>query len=293
MKSFDYAKPSSLDEAISLYGEYKDRARLLLGGTDLVVMLNDGVITPDIVIDLKGIEELKKLELDGDFLRIGATITFSELIDSELIKEKFPIIWESARTVASTGVRNRATLIGNICSAVPSADSAPSLLVRDAIVVIASSSGEREVPIGEFFKGPRKTDVMPGEIVKEIKVPLIKQRFGGSYIKLGRYDGEDLAQTGVATLALEDKTYRVAFCAVAPTPVRATDVEKFLAGKDITDEVINEAIPIALKAISPISDVRASKEYRLHASGVIFKRSLKAAISRMNGNGPAYGVKLV
>ncbi len=293
MKSFDYAKPSSLDEAISLYGEYKDRARLLLGGTDLVVMLNDGVITPDMVIDLKGIDELKKLEINGDFLHIGAAVTFSELIDSELVREKFPIIWESARTVASTGVRNRATLIGNICSAVPSADSAPSLLVRDAVVIIASSNGEREVSIGDFFKGPRKTVVKPGEIVKEIKVPVITKKFGGSYIKLGRYDGEDLAQTGVATLALEDKTYKVAFCAVAPTPVRATEVEEFLKGKEITDEVIEEAIPIALKAISPISDVRASREYRLHASGVIFKRSLKAAVSRMNGSGPAYGVKLV
>ncbi len=293
MKSFDYIKPSSLSEAVSLYAEHKEKARLLLGGTDLIVMLNDGIISPDVVIDLKGIEELRKLEVEGDFLHIGAAVTFSELIDSELIKKDFPIIWESARTVASTGVRNRATLAGNICSAVPSADSAPSLLVREATVVIAAQEGEKEVPIVDFFLGPRKTVLTPGDIVKEIKVPVIKQKFGGSYVKLGRYDGEDLAQTGVATLALEDKTYRVAFCAVAPKPVRAKEVEEFLKGKDITDEVIEEAIPIALKAISPISDVRASKEYRLHASGVIFKRSLKAAVSRMNGNGPAYGTRLV
>ena len=293
MKNFDYAKPTSLSEAASLYAEYKDRARLLLGGTDLIVMLNDGVITPDMVIDLKGIDELKRLEVKDGFLHIGAAVTFNELIDSELVKKDFPVIWESARTVASTGVRNRATLVGNICSAVPSADSAPSLLIREALVTVVNTEGEKDVPIVEFFKGPRKTVLKPGDIVKELKVPVISQRFGGSYVKLGRYDGEDLAQTGVATLAMEDKTYRVAFCAVAPTPVRATEVEEFLKGKDITDEVIEEAIPIALKAISPISDVRASKEYRLHASGVIFKRSLKAAVSRMNGNGPAYGTRLV
>ncbi len=293
MKNFDYSKPSSLNEAISLYAEYKDRARLLLGGTDLIVALNDGAITPDMVIDLKGIDELKRLEVDGNYLHIGAAVTFSELIDAEVVKKDFPIIWESARVVASTGVRNRATLVGNICSAVPSADSAPSLLVREAIVVIVNGEGEREVPIVEFFKGPRRTVLTPGDIVKEIKVPIITQKFGGSYVKLGRYEGEDLAQTGVATLALEDKTYRVAFCAVAPTPVRAKEVEEFLKGKEITDEVIEEPIPIALKAISPISDVRASREYRLHASGVIFKRSLKAAFSRLNGGGPAYGRSLV
>lgn len=293
MKNFDYAKPSSLREAVSMYADYGDKAKLLLGGTDLIVMMDDGVVNPDMVIDLKGIDELKRLEIEGEFLHIGAGVTFSELIDNSIVREKFPIIWESSRTVASVGVRNRATIVGNICNAVPSADSAPALLIREAVVTIVGESGERDVSIVDFFTGPRKTVLSPGEIVKEIKVPLINQKFGGSYVKLGRYDGEDLAQVGVATLALEDKSYRVAFCAVAPTPVRAYKVEEFLRGKDITDEVLKEAEPIALSAISPISDIRASKAYRIHASGVMFKRSLKASFSRMNGNGPEYGKRLV
>ena len=293
MKNFDYTKPSSLSEVVSLYAKYRDKARLLLGGTDLIVMMNDGVINPDMVIDLKGIDELNKLEIDEKFLYIGAGVTFAELIDNKDIKEKFPIIWESSKTVASTGVRNMATLVGNICSAVPSADTAPSLLVREAIVVIVGLSGEREVPIVNFFQGPRKTVLTPGELVKEIKVPVINQKFGGSYIKLGRYNGEDLAQTGVATLVTEDKTYRIAFCAVAPKPVRAYKAEEFLNGKEMTDGLLKEAESIALSAISPISDVRASKEYRIYSSGVIFKRSLKASISRINGAGPAYGKRLV
>ncbi len=293
MNDFDYAKPVTLSEAISTYKKYGDKARLLLGGTDLVVMLDDGVIQPDIVIDLKGIDELKKLEFDGEFLHIGSRVTFNELIDSEVVKEKFPVLWEASKTVASTGVRNRATLVGNICSAVPSADSAPALLVCNATVVIATDSGDKEVPITEFFVGPRRTILKPGEIVKEVKIRASNKKFGGSYIKLGRYDGEDLAQVGVATVVNEDREYAIAFCAVAPKPVRAKEAEEFLKGKDLTDEVLEEAAKLAVKAISPISDIRASKEYRLYVSGVLVKRSLKTSLARMNGNGPKYGERLV
>jgi probable selenate reductase FAD-binding subunit len=293
MNNFDYAKPSTIEEAVSLYKKYGEKARLLLGGTDLVVLMDAGAIVPDILIDLKGIEELKRLELDESFLHIGARVTFNELIDSPTVKEKFPLLWEASRTIASTGVRNRATLVGNICSAVPSADSAPALLVCDAVVVIAGEEGDKEVPITEFFTGPRKTVLKPGEIVKEVKIHYGNEKFGGSYIKLGRYDGEDLAQVGVATLIGEDKDYKIAFCAVAPKPVRATEAENYLKGKDLTEEVLEEATNLALKAISPISDIRASKEYRLYVSGVLVKRSLKTSLARMNGNGPAYGERLV
>ena len=293
MNNFDYVKPVTLEEAVSLYKRYGEKAKLLLGGTDLVVLMDAGAVAPDILIDLKGIEELKKLELDKNFLHIGARVTFNELIDSPIIKEKFPLLWETSRTIASTGVRNRATLVGNVCSAVPSADTAPALLVCDAIVVVAGESGGREIPITEFFTGPRRTVLKPGEVVKEIKISYGSKKFGGSYIKLGRYDGEDLAQAGVATLVSEGKDYKIAFCAVAAKPVRATEAESYLKGKDLTDEVLEEAAKLAVKAISPISDIRASKEYRLYVSGVIFKRSLKTSLSRMNGNGPAYGKRLV
>ncbi len=293
MNNFDYAKPSTLKEAIDVYKQYGDKARLLMGGTDLVVLLDDEILTPDMVIDLKGINELKKLEFDGEYLHIGAGVTFNELIDSSVVKEKFPILWEASRTVASTGVRNRATLVGNICSAVPSADSAPALLICDAIVVIITESGEKEVPITGFFTGPRRTVLNPGEIVKEVKIAAGSGKFGGTYIKLGRYDGEDLAQVGVAALVTENKDYKIAFCAVAPKPVRALEAEEYLKGKELTDEVLEKAAELAIKAISPISDIRASKEYRLYVSKVLVKRALRVALSRLNGNGPAYGERLV
>jgi CO/xanthine dehydrogenase FAD-binding subunit len=293
MSKFDYYKPSTLLEALSLYDKYGEKAKLLLGGTDLAVLINDGIIDPEVVIDLKGIDEIKKLEFSSDSVYIGANVTFNDLIASEQFKELLPVVWESSRTIASFGVRNRATLVGNICSAVPSADSAPALLVSNAVVVIKSLSQEKKVPVDKFFIGPRKTVLQKGEIVVGIKFPVEKEQFGSSYLKLGRYKGEDLAQVGIATFVNNNKVYRIAFGAVAPVPLRAYEAEDFLKGKGLDDSLIADVIPIALKAISPITDVRASKEYRLHVSGVLLKRSLLASKGRLEGKGPEYGKVIV
>lgn len=293
MKTFEYFKPSTLEEAISLYEKYCDKAKFLAGGTDLAVMVDDGMVAPDYVIDLKGLEELKKIEKDEDSIFIGAGVTFSEIIHSEIVKEKAPVLWESSRTIASVGIRNRATLVGNICSAVPSADSAPALLVLKAVVVIRGKDAEREVPISEFFTGPRKTILQIPEIVLGVRIPISKKKFGSCYIKLGRYDGEDLAQVGVAVFVDEDMKYRIAFGAVAPIPLRAYDAENLLEGKKIDEALLESVIPVALSAISPISDVRASKEYRLHVSGVLLKRALKTSLERLEGSGPDYGASLI
>ncbi|BAL80844.1 FAD binding domain-containing protein [Caldisericum exile] len=293
MKTFEYFKPSTVDETLQLLKQFGDKAKLLAGGTDVAVMVDDGMLAPDYVIDLKGLDFLKGIEIrENNYLWIGALTTFSEIIHSDLVKKHFPVLFEASKTVASVGVRNRATLVGNICSAVPSADSAPTLLILDALVEIKGDS-DKLVPIREFFTGPRKTVLQVSEIVTGIRIPLEVRKYGANYIKLGRYDGEDLAQVGVATFISEDLEYRIAFGAVAPTPVRAFEVEEFLKGKELSDSLIQEAIPIALKSISPISDVRASKEYRMHVSGVLFKRSLKASYERLHGSGPVYGTNLV
>lgn len=292
MKTFEYFKPKTLDEALDLLKQFGEKAKLLAGGTDVAVMVDDGMLSPDYIIDLKGLESLKGIEVRGDYLWIGALTTFSEIIHSDIVKKYFPVLFEASKTVASVGVRNRATLVGNICSAVPSADSAPTLLVLESKVEIKGET-DRVVLTKEFFTGPRKTVLKAHEIVTGIRISLERRKYGANYIKLGRYDGEDLAQVGISTFVSEDLEYRVAFGAVAPTPVRAYEVEEFLKGKELNDSLVQEAIPIALKSISPISDVRASKEYRLHVSGVLFKRSLVASYSRLHGQGPEYGVNLV
>ena len=290
---FEYFKPESIEGIIELLLKYKGKARLLAGGTDLVVRIKDGLEFPEAVIDIKGLTELGKLEFKNNRLFIGSLVTFNDLIDSKVVEEKFPLLWESSKTVASMGIRNRATIVGNICSAVPSLDSGPALLVYEANVVVKGSEGERIIPILDWFLGPRKTALNADEFVYGITISLPEKKNGGSYVKLGRYNGEDLAQVGLGILALEGNEYRLAFCAVGPLPGRAKKIEALLNGKSLTDSLIEEAKNLVPEEISPITDVRATKEYRLHVAKIMFERGIKAAVERLNGKGPAYGKKLI
>ena len=279
---FEYFKPSSIDEAIKLLNKYGAKARILSGGTDLVVRIKDGFETPDAVIDIKGLDELKVLDFKDNKLIVGTLTTFNELIDSEVVKEKFPLLWESAKSVASMGIRNRATMVGNICSAVPSLDSGPALLLYEATVVVKGKDGERRIPIEEWFLGPRKTALKEGELVEYIEIPLPQKKHAGCYVKLGRYNGEDLAQVGVGVLVLSGNEYRVAFCAVGPKPTRAKKIESLLNGKELSDSLIEEAKKLVEEEISPITDIRATKEYRMHMAKVMLDRALKAAVERLS-----------
>jgi len=290
---FEYHKPKDLLEATSLLARYQGRAQLLAGGTDLIVWLKEGMKAPEAVIDVKGIPELWRLDVKDDALSIGARVTFTELIESDLVKERFPVLWEASRTVASCGVRNRATLAGNLCSAVPSLDGAPALLVHEACVRTRGPAEEREIPLSEWFTGPKRTALLADELVTAIELPLPKKKSASCYVKLGRYKGEDLAQVGLAVLAEEGNVWKLAFCAVGPVAKRAGRIEALLAGKKLTEPLIAKAKALVAKEISPITDIRASSEYRLHMAQVMLERGLKAAASRLAGKGPAYGVSVL
>ncbi len=290
---FEFFTPSSMGEALDLLSRYKNKASLLAGGTDLVVNMKEDVQVPDFVIDIKGIDALHRLEFKDNSLYIGATVTFTELLDASIVKEKFPLIWESVKTVASVGIRNRATIVGNICSAVPSLDSGPALLVYEANVHIKSDKGEREIPISEWFMGPKKNALKPGELALGISIPFPDRKHSGCYVKLGRYRGEDLAQAGVAILALEPNIFKIAFCALGPVPLRAQRIESLLNGKRLTDSLIQKAQELIPEIISPITDIRATKDYRLYMTKIMLGRGLKAAVSRLQGNGPELGADLM
>lgn len=283
-QEFGYVRPQTLDEVLAVLADTADVV-VLNGGTDLIVKIKDGGGHPTLVVDIKGLTDLHKLELGSDgSLHIGALVTFSELISSDVVREHFPVLWEAATTVASVGVRNRATLVGNICSAVPSLDSGPALLVYEAVVHVTGRKGSRTVPINEWFTGPKRTALDHGELVTHVTLPPASPSdlsCGGCYVKLGRYRGEDLAQSGVAVLAYPNKRYRVAFCAVGPVAKRSPKLEEFLTGKEPTKEVLEEAKKLVLGEISPISDVRASKEYRQHATQVMLGRAVLAAHVRL------------
>jgi CO/xanthine dehydrogenase FAD-binding subunit len=289
---FEYAKPKSLDQALTLLSQTTSYA-ILSGGTDLVDMLKENVIQPEVVVDIKGLETLNKISFGNNTLQIGAGVTFADLIASDIARSKFPVIVEIAKTVASVGIRNRATVVGNICSAVPCMDSGPLLCAYDAIITVAGPKGKRNIPASEWFVGPRKTSLQTGEIVMSVSLPLPASKYAGCWVKLGRYTGEDLAQVNLMILALGDGTFRVSFGAVAPVPVRAKKVELLLNGQSITPSLIEKAKQLIEEEIQPITDVRASKEYRMHMAKVMFERGLDAVVKRLNGNGPAYGTSVI
>lgn len=279
---FDYARPQSLTEALQLKDKYKDKARWLSGGTDLIVNIKEGMMKPDLLIDIKAIDELWQIGYSSGKLYIGAAVSFSELIDSEDVTQHFGMLSDACKTVASTGVRARATLVGNICSAVPSLDSAPPLFCYEAVVHCASVDGKRGIPIDQWFLAPRKTALADNELVTGITLKAVPNS-AGIYVKLGRYGGEDLAQAGWGILVNQNRQYRIAHCALAATPKRAHQIEQLLAGKELGNALIEQAIALIPHEISPITDIRSSKEYRLHVSGVMLKRGLLAAYDRLQG----------
>ena len=290
---FDYVKPPTLREAVRVLARYGPRARALAGGTDLIALIGDGMVAPETVVDLKGIPDLDRIEFKNGILSIGALVTFSDLRESAIIAKKFPVIREMTGWVASVGIRNRATMVGNLCSAVPCCDSGAVLLVYDAAVLVAGPAGKRKVPLREWFLGPRKTVLKRGEIATGVTVALPKQKQGGCFVKLRRYEGEDLAQASVTVLALAGNRYRISFGSVAPRPIAAERIEALLEGQALSDDLIQQAVRLVPEEIAPITDIRATKEYRLHMVGVMLERGLRAAVARRAGTGPDYGTSLI
>ena len=290
---FDYRLPGTLDEAVHMLAEHGGDVRVLAGGTDLVAWLRDEALAPDLLVDIKGIEGLNGIVDEGDAIAIGSLVTFTDVINSDLVEARLPMISEMAATVASTGIRNRATLVGNICSAVPSCDAGPPLLVCGAIVHTFGSKGTRQIPIDEWFVGPRRTVLANDEIVTKVVLPIPPGGHGAAYMRLSRYEGEDLAQASLAILAPSDHRFRLAFGAVAATPVRARRIESLLEGQALTPELVAAAVALVPEEIAPITDMRASKEFRMRMSQVMLQRGLKAAVERLEGNGPSYGTNLM
>ncbi len=288
---FEYAKPATLAEAVKLLS--KPGAMALAGGTDLISLIAEDTVKPDLLVDLKGIPGLNKIESGNGTLKIGALVTFTDLRESAAVAKKFPVLHEMTGWVASTGIRNRATIVGNICSAVPCCDSGAVLLVYDADVLVAGPKGKRQVALCDWFTGPRKTVLKKGEIATGVSVPLPKARHAACFVKLRRYKGEDLAQASVTVMALAGNRYRISFGSVAPTPVRGTRIEKLLNGKPLTEDGIRKAVALVPKEIAPITDIRSTKEYRMHMVGVMLERGLRAAAGRLEGKGPEYGVELI
>jgi carbon-monoxide dehydrogenase medium subunit len=274
LSQFDYVKPLVLDEALDVLSRDTD-TYILAGGTDLLIMLRHELINARHILDIKAIPELKVFSyVEGKGLEIGANVVVNKLIESEVVRDNYKALHDAASCLASYQLRNRATLVGNICNASPGADLPPALLIYNATVKIASKDGVRTVPLKEFFTGVKKTQLTKHELVVSVFLPEPGQDDDSCYLRQTRLKGHDLSTVGVACRIDKNGKACIGINAVAITPLRLTALEDELNAKGITEESILWAADEIKNHIRPISDVRSSKEYRLHMAGVLFKRCM-------------------
>jgi CO/xanthine dehydrogenase FAD-binding subunit len=282
---FDYLEPHTIDEALSMLSQYKGRAKVMAGGTDILPKLKEREIkAPEVIIALNGIPDLDYIKYDEvGGLSLGALATIHAVETSPIVRERFGVLFQAAESMASTQVRNRGTIGGNLCNAVPSADTAPALLTLEASLKLSSQNGERVVKVEDFFTGPNETVLTDEEILQEINVSNLPPHSQGRYLKLTPRRSMDLAVVGVAVVVTAEdgicNDIRIALGAVAPTPIRARQAENVIRGQKLSDELIERAAWIAAGECRPISDHRASAEYRCSMVEVLTKRAIQQAIS--------------
>ncbi len=310
MKKFDYLRPKNLEEALALLNQYRERAKLIAGGTDLIVKIKQKEIAPEVLISLQEIHELKEIRYNGN-LRIGSLVTHRMIEKSDLIRKEFTALSDAVDVLGSIQIRNVGTIGGNICTAAPSADTVPPLLVLGAQVKLKSLKGERVLPLEQFFLGPGETTIEQGEILTEIPIPKLLPYTGSAYWKHQRRKALDLPILGVAVLlsldrstvtcsdllctsspistvlhALEGeevvcKEVRIALGVAAPTPMRATQAENLLRGKKISDELISEVAEMAAQEAKPRDTIRGEAWYRREMVRVLVRRMVMRCIERI------------
>jgi carbon-monoxide dehydrogenase medium subunit len=281
---FEYLAPKTIDEACSLLSQYKGKARVIAGGTDLLVQMKHREITPQYLINIKAIPNLDYITYDEEAgLSIGALATIRAIETSPLIKQRFGILTQAAAVLGSVQVRNRGTIGGNICNAAPSADTAPALITLAAKARIIGLGGERTVAVEDFFTGPEETVLQADEILTEIKVPNLPPQSNGVYLKHTLRRAMDIAIIGVAVVVTLDgggkgcKDAKIALGTVAPTPIRAKGAEDVLRGQEMSEELIEKAARIAAEESHPRDSVRGSAWYRRKMVEVLTRRALQQA----------------
>lgn len=285
LPKFEYIGAGSVAEACNLLVKYRGGARVIAGGTDLLVNMKEREISPKYLIGLKGIRGLHSVTYNKkEGLRIVAMATCRDVINNKAVKQNYGSLADALEKIGTVQVRNLATVGGNLCNASPSADSAPILLVLAAKIRIAGAEGKREVPLERFFRGPGKTALRKDEILLEIVVPDAGSHSGSKYEKFSTRSSVDLATVGAACWIQVNSSnrlvndVRIALGAVAPVPFRAKKAEKVLKNKIVTDFLIEEAAQAASQEASPISDLRASADYRREMVKVMVRRAIKGAL---------------
>jgi carbon-monoxide dehydrogenase medium subunit len=280
LPSFEYAAPGTLAQAVALLEQHGGAARLLSGGTDLLPRMKKRKIAPRLVVDLNGISELDFIDAGEHGLRIGAGTRLATLYDAPAVREKAPALADALRVMSSPGIRNRATIGGNLCNASRCADTPAPLLVLDASVKLRGPAGERTLALPEFFVGPElgrgKTVIEPDEVMTEVIIPA--QPGPSTFVKLGRRQGSSTSIISAAALAViangRFEEIRIAVSAFGATPIRSSRVEMSLRGQAVSVANIERAAALIKQEIDPISDLRASAAYRREMAPVVIKRAL-------------------
>jgi CO/xanthine dehydrogenase FAD-binding subunit len=283
MQTFAYERPSTLAEAIALLDAHGSDARLLAGGTDLIIRLRDGSARPKVVIDVKRIAELSPAirERNG-IVTIGATAVVADVAASELVKRHFEALAEAAAAVGSVQIRNRATLAGNICNASPAADTAPSLLVFGAVVVASGNKGDRRIPVDDFFVRSGVTTLARGEMVTAIELPVPAHRTRSVHLRRTRRRGHDLASVTLCCAMDETGTTRLSFGSVGPRPVLVRDESGVLADPNAPEDAKAAIFERMFADASPSKrSMRAGPEYRLAMLRVLGSRAVRTLVERM------------
>jgi len=287
MIDYDYLKPATLKEVFELLERYGKRAKLIAGGTDVMVYMKQGNVSPEVLISLRGIKELSYIRKNGDY-HIGATTTHRMLEESALAREELTALHKGAAQVGSVQVRNVGTIGGNICNAAPSADTAGPLMILDTVAILEGPEGRRRVPIEDFFIGPSETVLADNEVLVEFEIPEKMGGFGTAYLKHARRKALNLPIIGVSVgvQLSEDETIadaRIALTVAAPTPIRIYQAEAFLKGKPFNDDILKEAGQIASspECCSPRDSLRCEGWYREDMVRVLIPRVAKDAAAQL------------
>jgi carbon-monoxide dehydrogenase medium subunit len=287
MQALDYISAGSVKEVVGLLSSNDGVARILCGGTDLLVQLRENRRRAELLIDVKDIPEITSINYDDQSgLWLGAAASCYAICHHRLVLENYPGLVDAIHLIGGMQIQYRASVGGNLCNASPAADSIPALIVHNAGCIIVGSNGTRELPVEQFCIAPGKNALQSGEFLLAIKVPVVKENFGAHYLRFIPRNEMDIAVVGAgASVTLDGAkqrilSARIALAAVAPTPLFVEEAGVFLAGKEMTEENIREAGRIAQAAARPISDLRGTEQYRKHLCAVLTRRALEKAVER-------------
>ena len=290
MKEIDYAAPKTVAEAFALLNERGDRARVLAGGTDIIVQVREHRRDLDLLVDVKRIPELNELAYDpARGLVVGAAVPCYRIYEHAEIAKAYPGLIDAAALIGGIQIQSRASLGGNLCNSSPAADSIPALIALAAVCEIAGPNGSREVPVEQFCTGPGRNTLGRGELLVRLRFPAPKKNTGAAYLRFIPRNEMDIAVVGAGVAVTLDAAKercteaRVALGAVAPTPLYVADAGAALVDGTLNDGLIEKAVAAARAAAKPISDMRGDAEYRKHLAGVLVKRALTIAIQRARG----------